>query len=94
MLAAFVLTKDVLGLPRDGAATIVAQTVVQLLPDCRFGRGDIGPAERISEEPIVSEAVRKAAVSLAAVTWEQDVTLDQLPPRDIPAAGAVRSRGS
>ncbi|MBP9184348.1 MAG: hypothetical protein KBF78_14525 [Fuscovulum sp.] len=78
MLAAFVLTKDSLGLPRDLAATNIAQTIVQLLPDCRFGRADIGPAERISEEPIVTDAIRKAGVALSAVTWEQSVALPEL----------------
>jgi len=79
MMAAFVLTKDTLALPRDVAATNIAQTIVQLLPDCRFGRSDIGPAERISEEPIVTQDIRKAGVALTAVTWEQDITLAQVP---------------
>ena len=42
---------------------------------------DIGPAERISEEPIVTDAIRKAGVALSAVTWEQSVALSELPPQ-------------
>lgn len=79
VMAAFVLTKDTLGLPRDVAATNIAQVILQLLPDARFGRADIGPAERIAEEPIVTPAIRKAGVGLTAITWEQDITLEPLP---------------
>lgn len=79
VMAAFVLTKDTLGLPRDMAATNIAQVILQLLPDARFGRGDIGPVERIAEEPIVTPAIRKAGVALTAITWEQDVSLTPLP---------------
>lgn len=78
-MAAFVLTKDELGLRRDVAATNIAQVILQLLPDARFDRADIGPAERISEEPIVTAAIRKMGVSLTAITWEQDVSLTPLP---------------
>jgi hypothetical protein len=78
-MAAFVLAKDTLGLPRDTAATNIAQVIIQLLPDARFGRSDIGPAERIAEEPIVTSAIRKAGVALTAITWEQDVSLAALP---------------
>jgi hypothetical protein len=78
-MAAFVLTKDELGLPRDEAACAIAQAILQLLPDARFARADIGPAERIAEEPIVTPAIRKAGVALSAVTWEQDITLQPLP---------------
>lgn len=79
MMAAFVLTKDTLGLPRDVAATNIAQVIMQLLPDCRFGRAEFGPAEKISEEPIATTAVRKAGIGLSAITWEQDLALDPLP---------------
>jgi len=79
MMAAFVLTKDAMGLPRDTAATNIAQVIIQLLPDCRFGRADIGPAERIAEEPIVTQDIRKAGIALTTITWEQDVSLDALP---------------
>lgn len=79
-MAAFVLTKDELGLLRDVAATNIAQAVLQLLPDARFDRDDIGPAERIAEEPIVTPAIRKAGVALTAITWEQDISLRALPP--------------
>lgn len=79
MVAAFVVTKDTLGLPRDVAATNIAQVILQILPDCRFGRADIGPAERIAEEPIVTPAIRKSGIALTAITWEQDVSLEDLP---------------
>ncbi len=79
VVAAFVLTKDTIGLPRDVAATNIAQVIVQLLPDCRFGRADIGPAERIAEEPIVNPAIRASGIALTAITWEQDVSLEDLP---------------
>lgn len=79
MVAAFVLTKDIMGLPRDVAATNITQVILQILPDCRFGREDIGPAERISEEPIVTPAIRKSGIALTAITWEQDVVLEGVP---------------
>lgn len=79
VVAAFVLTKDVMGLPRDVAATNIAQVILQVLPDCRFGRSDIGPAERIAEEPIVTPAIRKSGIALTAITWEQDIALVELP---------------
>jgi hypothetical protein len=52
---------------------------LQLLPCCRFGRADIGPVERIAEEPIVTPAIRKSGIALTAITWEQDVALEDLP---------------
>jgi hypothetical protein len=79
VVAAFVLTKDTIGLHRDVAATNIAQVILQLLPDCRFGREDIGPAERIAEEPIVTPAIRTSGIALTAITWEQDVVLEELP---------------
>jgi hypothetical protein len=77
--AAFVLTKSRLGDERDAAATNIAQTILQLLPDATFGRSDIGPAERIAEEPIVTPAIRQSGISITAITWEQDVSLAPLP---------------
>lgn len=79
-MVAFVLTKNTLETMRDDAATNIAQVILQMLPDARFARDDIGPAERIAEEPIVTAALRKAGVALSAITWEQDVSLTALPP--------------
>ncbi len=79
VMAAFVLTKDTLGLPRDTAATNIAQVILQLLPDTRFGRAGIGPAKRIAEEPLVTQAIRKSGVAISAITWEQEVALQPLP---------------
>lgn len=78
-MAAFVLTKDTLELQRDVAATNISQVILQLLPEAQFGRTDIGPAAAIAEEPIVTAAIRKAGVSLSAITWEQEVSLSALP---------------
>lgn len=77
--AAFVVTKDTLGTARDVAATNIAQVILQLLPDATFGRSDIGPAERIAEEPLVTPEIRKSGMSIIAITWEQDVSLTPLP---------------
>lgn len=78
-MVAFVLTKDTLGLDRDAAASGIAQALCQLLPEARFGRGDLGPAEQIAEEPLVTASTRKAGLALTAVTWAQDIALAPLP---------------
>lgn len=80
VMAAFVLTKNTLGLSRETAATNIAQVILQVLPDARFGRADIGPARNIAEEPLVTPAIRKAGVAISAITWEQEVALLPLPP--------------
>lgn len=79
-MAAFILTRDELGLPRDHGAANLAQVLLGLIPDCDWGRpGDVGPAEAVNEEPLVSVASDQLALALTAVTWEQVVAVAPFP---------------
>ncbi len=83
-MAAFIVTKDELGLRRDDAAANIAQALLQLIPNNTWGLpDDLGAPEQVAEEPILSVATEKAAVALVAVTWTQEIALTGLP--DAPA---------
>jgi hypothetical protein len=80
-MAAFILTKDTLGLGRDEAAATIAQTLLRTIPGNVWGLpDDVTEAEAVTEVPLVSAATEKEGVALTAVTWTQKVALSGLPP--------------
>lgn len=79
-MAAFILCKDELGLPRDIGAANIAQALLTLLPDNDWGAPDhIGPAEGLTEEPLVSAESEGLAMALTAISWEQVIALEPWP---------------
>lgn len=79
-MAAFILCKDELGLPRDIGAANIAQALLTLIPEAVWGAPDhIGPAEGLAEEPLVSAESEGLAMALTAITWDQTIALEPWP---------------
>ena len=79
-MAAFILCKDELGLPRDIGAANIAQRLLTLIPEADWGQPDhLMPAEAVTEEPLVSADSDGLGMALTAVTWEQVIALSPLP---------------
>ncbi|SMH35821.1 hypothetical protein [Maritimibacter sp. HL-12] len=78
-MAAFVVTRDSLGLSRDRAAANIVQALLQLVPNNRWGFEDVGEAEKVRALTLVSTASEKLNVHLAAVSWVQPVALTEVP---------------
>ncbi|MEO1950678.1 hypothetical protein [Thioclava sp.] len=81
-LAAFVITKDGMGLPRDAAAMTICQALLQLVPNRTWSLAGVGEAERVAALPLVTAAQDKLGASLWAVTWQQPISFDPLPASD------------
>lgn len=79
-MAAFILCKDQLGLPRDAGAANIAQALLTLIPDADWGAPDhIGCAEGVAEEPLVSAESEELGMALTAISWEQIIALEPWP---------------
>lgn len=78
-MAAFVVTRDSLGLDRDTAAANIVQALLRLVPNNRWGLEDVGEAEKVRAQTLVSTASDKLNVHLAAVTWVQPVSFTEVP---------------
>jgi hypothetical protein len=79
-MGAFIVARDELGLGRDEAVANIAQALLQLIPDTLWGLpADLGPAQDVAEEPILSVSTESRAIALSAVTWSQPVALRGLP---------------
>ena len=79
-MAAFILCKDELGLPRDTGAANIAQALLTLIPDANWGAPDhIGCAEGVAEEPLVSAESEELGMALTAISWEQIISLEPWP---------------
>ncbi|WP_456390242.1 hypothetical protein [Profundibacter sp.] len=72
-MAAYVVTKDALGLPRDVAAANICQGLLALIPDKCWGEDNLGAAQKVAARSLVTRAVKKTSASLWAVTWSQPV---------------------
>ena len=78
-MAAFVVTKDGLGLTRDAAAAQICQTLLALVPNKTWGEPDVGGAEAVAALPLITAAQTGMASSLWAVTWRQPITFSAIP---------------
>lgn len=78
-MAAFIITRDAMGLPRDVAMGNIASVILRLVPDANWGEPGVGPAEQVSERVLVNSAARNVTTNLAAVIWKQPIVLDPLP---------------
>lgn len=72
-MAAYVVTKDGLGLPRDDAAANICQGLLALIPDKDWGESNLDAAQKVAARSLVTSAVKKMTTSLWAVTWSQPV---------------------
>lgn len=81
-MAAFIVTRDTMGLPRDIAAANIASALLRMIPDANWGEPGVGPAEDVEERVLVTRAARDATASLSAVIWRQPVVLEPLPASD------------
>lgn len=79
-MAAYIVTKDAMGLPRDAAALAIGQTLLAALPDHNWGEPGVGPAERPELRVIVGRGAREIALHLSAVTWRQPLVFEALDP--------------
>ncbi|MTH36031.1 hypothetical protein GL279_15625 [Paracoccus limosus] len=79
-MAAFILCKDELGLPRDLAAANISQVLLGLIPDQQWGLiDDAMPAEAVAEESLVSIEANKQGPALTAITWDQVLAVAPFP---------------
>jgi hypothetical protein len=75
-MAAFVVTKDQLGLKRDESAAIITTAIAAYVPDSRWGESACGEARDVRGQSVVTSGFLKSAASLWAVTWTQPCTID------------------
>lgn len=83
-MAAFVVTRDAVGLPREDAAQAITAALLRLVPENTWRQVGVGPAEKVAEQALATTDTEKSAISLWAVTWVQNVTL-----QDRPAPGEI-----
>lgn len=85
-LAAFVVTRDAPGLPRDRAAAAIAQRLLTLIANNRWSLADLGQAREAEAENLYSKGARGQGVSLWAVSWLQPLALEAAPAAGTPVA--------
>ena len=74
-MAAYVITKDGLGLDRDAVAAAVAMRILALVPGRTWGRREAGEAANVRLQSLASQGTRREGIALWAVTWTQPFTL-------------------
>lgn len=79
-MAAYIVTRDTMGLPRDAAALAIGQTLLATIPDQTWSEPGLGPAERPELRVIVGRGAREIALHLSAVTWRQPLVFEALDP--------------
>lgn len=82
-MAAFVVTRDQLGLKREIALGNISSTLLRMVPDNCWGLAGVGPADQVAERVLVNREARSVTAALSAVTWNQMVTLAPLPDSEI-----------
>jgi hypothetical protein len=78
-MAAFIVTKDQLGLSRDEAGANIAAALCAYVPDKRWGEPACGEARNVRGQSIVTAGFLKTSASLWAVTWTQPCTFATIP---------------
>ena len=81
-LAAFIVTKDQRGLPRDIGAANICTALAKLIPFENWSWESLGAGQGVRIQPLVTSAVRRSKLSLWAVTWSQPCTLNPIPVGD------------
>lgn len=78
-LAAFVVTKDALGLDRNTAAATITQALLARLPDLDIATDGVGEVSDLAEHSLVTTDVQKEGIALWVVTWKLRVALEAHP---------------
>jgi hypothetical protein len=73
--AAFVVTKDAVGLKRHEAGGAIVQALLRLIPDNNWGQIGVGYAEGVQATSLNNEALDKQGVALWGISWTQTVML-------------------
>lgn len=85
-MAAYVVTRDGLGAPRDIRAANICQLLLSFIPGNRWDETAIGEAREVRMHTLVSTKTKDHAVSLWAVTWDQPVSFFEPELRPLGAA--------
>ncbi len=87
-MAAFVITKNLRGLPREDACLNICEGVMRALIGQQLGIEDLGEAEAIHLRNLNDSLTRARGLALAAVVWTQPVMLAEAPsdPGPLPAS--------
>ncbi|MGP9788944.1 hypothetical protein [Roseinatronobacter sp. NSM] len=78
-MAAFIVTRDAMGLSRDIALGNIASVLLQVVPDNCWQIAGVGPADKVEERVLVNRDARQATAALAAIVWQQPLTLTPHP---------------
>ncbi len=78
-MAAFVLTKNVIGLDRNDAASAITQALLAQLPDMDLAVEGVGEASEVAEHSLITTDVQKEGIALWAVTFRLRVALAGFP---------------
>ncbi|VDS09252.1 hypothetical protein PARHAE_02444 [Paracoccus haematequi] len=81
-LAAFVVTKDMMGLGRNDAAAAITQALLTRLPDLDMAVEGVGEVSDLAEHSLITTDVQKEGIALWAVTWKLRVALVAHPESD------------
>lgn len=81
-MAAFVVTRDAMGLPRDVSGANIVQALLGIIPDATWNTVGLGQAEGVEARVIVGRAARDITTHLSAVTWSQPMVLTDRPVED------------
>lgn len=82
VMAAFVLTQDAPGLPRDVMAMALVQRLLQLIPTTNWGSDHVGQARQVSAESLYSKGTRERGIGLWGISWRQHMRLVTDTPLD------------
>jgi len=72
---AFIVCQAPTGESRDDAALVIADVLLRMIPEERWGSDEVGRAEQLRAENLYSGTVDRMGVSLWSVTWVQSVEL-------------------
>lgn len=79
-MAAYILTNNHGAMTGTTAGLIIAQTLLTLIPEKKWGNPAFGPAQDVSWKNLNSRESRSLQVVLSAVTWTQPVILQASDP--------------
>ncbi|KAF0676739.1 hypothetical protein [Profundibacterium mesophilum] len=74
-MAAFVITRDRLGLSADAAAAAITHTISRITLAQTWGQPDCGAAEGLSARALVAQGYRQTKAALWALAWRQPAVL-------------------
>lgn len=76
-MAAFVITGDRRGLPKDDAALALVEALLVLVPGQRWSMKGVLDAANVKADNLFSGKVDRQGVAMWAITWEQPIRLGE-----------------